>query len=132
MIWFERLYLATLPIGLIRVAIMSFATRGAVWLTSLLVSALLLGLPLLLALGVSRKRSGIAKWVLTAFLFIWLAAILASILSRGARSLSPEALIVVAMQAGALGLLFTASARKWLAIPTEKKPSLPALRETFE
>jgi hypothetical protein len=130
-IWFEWLYLATIPVGLLRTVI-SATTRGADWPSSLIVPALVVAIPLLFALRVSRRRSNIAKWLLTAWFAIWLVAIVASIASSGARSLSPESFIIVAIQTVALGLLFTASARAWLAGRKSALPARPRLKSIFE
>ena len=130
-VWFEGLYLATIPVGLIAIAV-NATERGADWRSSLLMPALVLVAPLLVALRVSRGRSNFAKWLLAAWFAMWLAAVLVSTLLRGAQDLSVEPVVVIALQAAGLGLLFTASARAWLAGGKGAPSAGPVLKGLFE
>lgn len=129
-LWFEWLYLATIPVGLLRIAIAA-TERGADWPLSLPMPVLVLAIPLLLALRVSRRRSGLARWMLTGWFAIWMAAVSVAAVASGGDNLSGESLIVIALQAAGIGLLFTPSARAWLARRSEAVAA-PKLKGIFE
>ena len=114
--WFERLSLGAILISLIPMyqflePMRIGAVSPLVMMTAVVIS---LGLPLLLTLLVSRKRSNVAKWayvVLMAFGFIAFARLL---LTVGAADLDYVGAAVAALQAASVGLLFAGSARAWL------------------
>ena len=114
-VWFERLYIASLAIAAAVVA-MGWDSTGRIP-TIVLLAGIALGLllPLVLVLLVSRRRSGIAKWVLVALFLLGLAANLATYDPGKSLRLDITALLTTAMQMLALALLFTAPARAWLA-----------------
>ncbi|MDQ4087622.1 MAG: hypothetical protein M3177_06405 [Pseudomonadota bacterium] len=113
---FERLFLGSLVLGVAQAALgwPALKERGspAEILALLGLSLFILGA---LTLLVSRGRSRPAKWLLTLLLLIGLPSVLVSFL-RGTLIGSPLlALVQAALQAGAVALLFTGSARAWLA-----------------
>jgi hypothetical protein len=125
-IWFERLYLGSLAVS-VAIMTMGWDATGQIPLVYLL-PALFLGLvlPVILVLLVSRRRSRIAKWVLIALFAIGLASNVAGYNSSDL-TLDIAALVLTAMQMLAIALLFTASARAWLA-----GQSMPPPGPTFE
>jgi hypothetical protein len=132
-VWFERLYIASLVIPMVLLAAVAaqgwdLIRTGAVPL-GFLVGGLALGfvLPLALVLLVSHRRSVVAKWLLIAVFAIEAIATVPDYRSGNDLDLSLVALIVTAMQAVAILRLFSGSARAWLA----GRPG-PELGQTFE
>ncbi len=113
---FERLFLGSLVLGLAQATLGWPALKDRGSPAEILA---LLGLSLFilaaLTLLVSRGRSRAAKWLLTLLLLIGLPSVLVSFL-RGTLVGSPLiALAQAALQAAAVTLLFTSSAKAWLA-----------------
>jgi hypothetical protein len=132
-LWFERLYLASLALTLAIVARAWEAIRAGVIPPTTLLFGLgfAIGLPLVLTLLVSRRRSVVAKWVLVAIFTIGLIANGLTYRPGARLTLLLVALSLIAMQAIAVALLFMPSARAWLG--RKNAPAAEAeLRETFD
>ena len=130
---FEALFLASLAGAVVRVAIAwsRMTEQGTIHLI-LAVLFFSLVLNLTLVLFVSRRRSRVAKWILILLFLIGLTSYL-RLLETGVRDLDDWAEIGLGLvQALGLALLFTPSARAWLAPPRESPPSAAALERTFE
>jgi hypothetical protein len=131
--WFERLFLTSLAGAVARVAIV--LSPSTEWrLTSLILTVLLVSvlLNLTLVLFVSRRRSQIAKWILTGLFLIGLTSYL-GFFEAGILHFEDWAEIAVSLVQGvALGLLFTPSARAWMAAPRSEPRSAETLGRTFE
>ncbi len=120
--WFERLYIGSLAIA---VAVMAagWDSVGEVP-TLVMLAGIVLGvlLPVGLVLLVSRMRSRIAQWVLIALFAIGLASN-ATIYDPGVNwGVDMVVLVTTAMQMLAVALLFTRSARAWMARKDEAAP----------
>ena len=127
--WFERLFLAALLVGLLPQAA-NWKETLAKWSPAIILSGLtvLIGLPMLLVLLISRKRSNGAKRALAVFFAIAIPSDVASLFdSSRTSSWRLTMLTVLVMEGAAIALLFSRSARAWL---TGKPGS--ELRRTFE
>jgi hypothetical protein len=131
-IWFERLFLASLAGAVARVAIaLSQSTEwglSPLILTVLLVSVVL---NLTLVLLVSRRRSQLARSILVALFLIGLTTYLGFLEASNLHFEDWAEIAGSLVQGAALGLLFTPSARAWLATNPEAR-SAQALGPTFE
>ena len=111
---FERLYLATLALGLIQIAASWRAERAmasAVFLIFVLtVSNILL---LAMILFTSRGRSNVAKWLLVIGTLGGLPFYVKGLLSGASYGFPVISWLQAAMQLIALGLLFTPASRSW-------------------
>lgn len=113
---FERMFLASVAIGAAQTwlgweELRERAGAGEVLALLGLTFATLVGLVLLVSVGRSRP----AKWVLVILCAIGLPMIVASYERGSIVGSLPLALVQAALQVGSLALLFTPSARKWLA-----------------
>ena len=131
-IWFERLFLATLLIGLVHSAATwneSVAIASPAFV--LAVQAFSIAVVLTLTLLVSRKRSNVAKWINVALFAVGLVGIVHLVATE---KLLGSMLVTIAqtlMQGAGIALLFTASARAWLG--RKDAPATEAeLRQTFD
>jgi hypothetical protein len=131
-IWFERLFLASLLISFVQLAVTWRAIAGfAPPLLVLIVAVVLFGLYLVLTFLVSRKGIAFAKWLLIFLFILGLRPAIDMIQTGRLTGWEIVSVVTTAIQAIALGFLFTASARAWLG----RKGSPPAdgkLRETFD
>ena len=132
-IWFERLYLATLALSLLVSALDWEGTaQGVGTAGAIAIMAVVAIVNVVLVLLVSRRRSRTVKWILAVISF--LAAIgLIGYLQAGLESPRDQidfALILV--QVCAIALLFTPSARAWLAAPRQDPRTAEVLERTFE
>ncbi|QAY75958.1 hypothetical protein [Sphingosinicella sp. BN140058] len=118
---FERLFLASLAIGLVQAwlgwdALVGRAAADGHGLGMVLT---LLGLTFFtlagLALLVSRGRQASAKWVLTLLCALGLPLVLASLRRGSIVGSHPLALVQAGLQVASLLPLFTGEARRWLA-----------------
>ena len=133
-IWFERLLLASLLGPLLHAAASWEGIRTGVVPMRVVVVTLLLSvvIPFLLTLRISRSRSSIAKWTLVVLFAIGMPGWLLSLVSNAAPGLLfAIGLATAALQAAAIALLFTASARAWLS-RSDMLNSPQALRRTFD
>jgi hypothetical protein len=130
---FEWLFLASLASAVVRVGIAwsQSVMQGPIQLVlGVLFFSLVLNLTLVLF--VSRRRSRIAKWILVALFLIGLTSYL-RFLVTGVRSFDDWAEIGLGLvQALGIAMLFTTSAREWLAPPRAVPPSVAALGRTFK
>jgi hypothetical protein len=115
-IWFERLYIGSLAVSVAIMVVGWDAVRSGAIPPFYLVAGLFVGLvlPVILVLLVSRRRSGIAKWILFMLFAVGLAANVATYRPGMNWRVDLAALLITGMQIAAIGLLFTASARTWL------------------
>ena len=115
-IWFELLSIGAILISLIPMYQFLETMRNGAVSTPGVVGAVLvsLGLPLLLTLLVSRKRSNIAKWIYVLLMAVGFIAIARVLLTVGTADLDYVGAAVTVLQAVTVGLLFTGSARAWL------------------
>jgi hypothetical protein len=130
---FELLYLASLASAVFRVAI-AWSRTSAEGPIHMILAVLFFSLVLNLALVlfVSRRRSRVAKWILVALFLFGLTSYL-RFLETGVRSFDDWAETGLGLvQALGIGLLFTPSARAWLAAPRARPPSAETLGRTFE
>lgn len=114
---FERLFLGSIVLSTVQLALQANERIGGIGpVTQFIVGAGVILLSVILVLLVSRRRSGIARWVLAA---ITVAAVAteAFYLASGAGidGISAIGTVVVLMQAAAVGFLFTGDARDWFA-----------------
>ena len=132
-ILFEALFLASLASAVVRVAIAwSRMTEQGTLHLILAVLFFSIVLNLTLVLFVSRRRSQVAKWILVGLFLIGLTSYL-RLLETGVRDFDDWSEIGLGLvQALGLALLFTPSARAWLAPPGDRPPSAEALGRTFE
>ncbi len=120
-LWFERIFLASLALGLLQAWLgrAELAARAAARGDGAASVPLLLALTFFtlgaLALLVSRGRIGWAKWLLVALCAIGLPLVWASFAAGTIVGSVPLAALQAALQAGSLLLLFTGEARGWLA-----------------
>jgi hypothetical protein len=113
---FERLFLFSLLLGIAQACLgwEMLAARGrpSEMLALVALSIFTLGA---LALLVSRGRSRSAKWVLSLLLAMGLPLFLISLARGTLIGLTALAVVQAALQAAAVALLFTGSAREWLS-----------------
>ena len=127
---FEWLYLFTLVLGLFQATVMwdeiTVTTSPAMVLT---IQGITLAVVLALVLWVSRGRSNVAKWINVALFLLGLPGIV--ILYSGGLLLGWHVIsaLQTLLQALALSLLFTPSARDWLG---RRNGSRDDLKNTFE
>ena len=115
-VWFERLSLGSLALGLANSFLNWDEVVGTGPLSLLLVIMVLsLSLALLLVLGVSRWRSRLAKWILVTLTVSGFAMNFANFGGAGFEIWKPLDFVVAGLQLIAVGLLFTGPARTWLA-----------------
>jgi hypothetical protein len=120
-LWFERVFLASLALGLVQAWIgwAELVGRAAGEGEGPGSVAALLGLTFFtmgaLALLVSRGRTGWARWLLVALCLIGLPLMWGSFEAGRIVGSTALAAAQAAMQAGSLVLLFTKGARAWLA-----------------
>lgn len=130
---FELLYIASLVSAVARVGIAwsQTVTQGAIQLIlGVLFFSLVLNLTLVLF--VSRRRSRVAKWILVILFLFGLTSYLRFAVT-GVQSLDEWAEIGLGLaQAIGIGMLFTPSAREWLAAPRSEPRSADAFVRTFE
>jgi hypothetical protein len=130
---FERLFLGSMALTLIYTigtwndTPIPFAT----WIAVVAV-IIVLGLNLLLILLVSRRRSRIAKWVLTVFYLLSAPTAVWAWISEPGTGWPLMDAVLLAMQGWGLALTFTPSARAWLKEKVGGPPSLETLERTFE
>lgn len=130
---FEWLFIASFVSAVVRVGIAwsRAPEQGPVHMI-LAVLLFTLVLNLTLVLFVSRRRSRVAKWILILLFLIGLTTYL-RFLETGVRNMEDLAEIGLGLvQALGIALLFTPSARAWLAPPRASPPSAAALERTFE
>jgi hypothetical protein len=130
-IWFERLYVASLLISLFTIGPV-FRAVGLGSLPPLTLMVIVLfafGLPLLLALLTSRRRSNIAKWLFVIVVGLGTALAIYDGVDSGAWKWSVPGILIWALQIAAVALLFAPSARAWL---TSKAEPAPQLEQTFD
>ena len=131
-LWFERASLAAVTIGVLNVltaneiGLLLNGAEDAGAATVLFGSVFVV---LALVYRVSRWRSRFAKWILIVFTFILLLGSAPLLLTRMDLARALVGLAVCAIQLGALALLFTPSARAWLA-GDSRSPEM--LERTFE
>jgi NADH:ubiquinone oxidoreductase subunit K len=132
-LWFETLYLGSLAIAVVKIAVEWRETRAALpthFILAVLAFSLILTTALVLL--VSRRRSRVAKWVMAVLYALGLTAYL-PIFRTGVDSAGTAADIGLGvMQVAALVLLFSPSARAWLSAEREADASAGALERTFE
>jgi hypothetical protein len=132
-LWFERIWLGALALSLI-VAVLDWrgTSEGVGTVAAIATLAALATITILLVLLVSRRRNGTAKWVLAVIALLAAAGIAnnVSVGSNSPRDLTDLALELV--QVAATSLLFTSSARAWLAAPHTTPKSAEKLERTFE
>ena len=130
---FEWLFIASLVSAVVRVGIAwsQTVTQGPIQLIlGVLFFSLVLNMTLVLF--VSRRRSRVAKWILVALFLFGLTSYL-QFLVTGLQSFDDWAEIGLGLvQAVGIGMLFTPSAREWLAPPRAGPPSAAVLGRTFE
>lgn len=130
---FERLWFGSLAVSLVKIAATS--DEAAVEISAHYVAAvvaLTLVVTVALIFLISRRRSRIAKWALTALFALGLAAYL-PLLQDGIDSAATLVEVLLAIvQAVALGCLFTPSARAWFDAARDGTPAIDALERTFE
>ncbi len=130
---FEWLFLASLASAVVRVGIAwsRMTEQGTIHLI-LAVLFFSVVLNLTLVLFVSRRRSQVAKWILVGLFLIGLTSYL-RLLETGVRDFDDWSEIGLGLvQALGIGLLFTPSARAWLAAPERGALSAAALGRAFE
>ena len=131
-IWFELLYLGSLVVGVVRLAFnwdeVVVASEETLTL-GVLVFALAINLALILF--VSRRRSRIAVWLLVVLFLFGLSSYVPLIWTPLVVEDVVDILLGLA-QVLAIALLFSPSARAWLAAPNAPMPSAAALERTFE
>jgi hypothetical protein len=131
-VWFERLYLGSLLIGLVQAVVeWEDSIREVPPAVVLAIDAFVFGLGITLTLLVSRKRSNVAKWVNVLLFALYLPLLLYAVVTEPSNVWTPVGFVETSMQATGLGLLFTASARAWLTSKAEQLPSGAALEQTF-
>ena len=112
--WFERIYIATLLLGVLQswLAWPELVTlRGPVFL--LITQFLTFGVMITLMLLTSRRRSSFAKWIMIGLFVVGMPMVVKQA-SEELLSANPLiAFIQVAGQLAAYGLLFTPAARRW-------------------
>lgn len=133
-VWFEGLFLGSIAAGLMRAVLtweesVAISSPGFV----LWIYGFVMGLLFLLYFLITRRRSKVAKWVLTIFYVVGSLMALPGQIAGLRGGLDFDLLFGLGMalvQGAATGLLFTPSARAWFAA----KPELDAdpLRRTFE
>ncbi len=129
-VWFERLYLGSLLIGVVQSVIgwkdaIALASPAFLLTVQAVVFAFLVGLILL----VSRERSNVAKWINVVLFVLGLPVIVSLLVTEKQVGSALLAIVQTLMQGIGLGLLFTASARAWLG----RTPGAEAeLRTTFD
>ena len=132
-VWFERLYLASIVISLFTVGpILRAVGIGSLSpLTVILIVLFSFGLPLLLALLTSRRRSNTAKWLFVILVGLGTALAIFDAVDSGAWNWSALGILIWVLQIAAVALLFAPSARAWLS--RKNAPAAEAdLRETFD
>jgi len=130
---FERLFLGALLIGAIHSAakwdeLVAMASPAFV----LAVQVLTFGLVLLLVLLVSRKRSNIAKWINVGLFVLGLPMLGAQFRSGLALGWPLVTIGQSVIQAIALALLFSPSARDWLNSGRARQKAAQELEQTFD
>lgn len=114
-VWFERLMLVTLALGLLHGVLLVPTSRFGVGpalaliVPSIVVFALFVSLTLL----VSRRRSSVAKWLLIALMALVLAISIRQLVSSLFFGILVITLAQTLGQFLALALLFTSTSRRW-------------------
>jgi len=122
-VWFERLCIATLVLGVINSwlsweqLVLFGASSAFVILIQLSVAGIIMGLVLL----VSRSRSNIAKWVFAVFFALGLLITISNEIGDDLPSIGIIGYAQTTMQFIALVLLFRPASRRWLS-----KENLPS------
>jgi hypothetical protein len=121
--WFEGLIFASLAVGVVQVLI---ALKGNVppSIETLLFG---FGLPILLTLLVSRRRSKAAMWVSIGLFVLGIPLMLLIIASGRFRGSVPIAAVQTILQLVAYAFLFMPDAWDWL----NRRVPLPSLKDTF-
>jgi hypothetical protein len=131
-VWFERVSLVAVTIGVLNVLTVTEIGLVMNGTDDVNAAAVLFGsliVTLALIFRVSRWRSRAAKWILIMFTLMLLVGNAPVLLTRTDSVAMLVGLAVGAIQLGALALLFTPSARAWLAgDPRPRK----MLERTFE
>ena len=127
-IGFERLNIATILLGIVQSwmswdAMVKATPPIMVLIVQSFTVALLLGLTLL----VSRRRSKVAMWIFIIFFVLGIPVMIAQIASGMFDGSFWLIAVQTLVQAAALGLLFTPSARDWM----NRRMDGEGLRETF-
>lgn len=133
--WFERIYFATLAIGLINLLVHYNALKLTLGNTGgqmgfVFVSFLVgIAISLMFWYLVARRASNIAKWFLVVLVVIGVIGLPGSFAMAGTLGTTYVAIGALAtlLQAIATGLLFTPESRRWFA-----SKGAPAGPETFE
>ncbi len=131
-IWFERLYLASFVLSLFTIGPV-FRAVGVGFvapLTLIFIVLFAFGLPLLLALLTSRRRSNIAKWLFVILMGLGTALAIFAGVNSGAWNWTVLGILIWALQIAAVVLLFAPSARAWLT--SKALPDPARLEGTFE
>jgi hypothetical protein len=131
-VWFEWLCIASLLISLFTVGPV-FRAVGVGALPPLALIFIVLfafGLPLLLALLTSRRRSNIAKWLFVILVSFATALAIYDGLDSGAWNWSLLGIVIWVLQLVTVALLFAPSAREWLT--SKPLPDPDQLEQTFD
>jgi hypothetical protein len=114
--WFERLFLATLAIGLFQAG---YAWQGETTTSSvpfvLFVTIAVFLIILVLILLVSRKRNRVAMWILVAFFVIGIPAFYKVLTSGQFFGVASISVFQTILELIALIFLFTPTSRAWLS-----------------
>lgn len=133
--WFERIYFATLAIGLVNLLVHFGKLREVMGNTGGTIGIMLtsfavgIGISLLFWYLVARRASNIAKWFLVVLVVIGLLGLPGGFAMTGTLGVTYVAIgaLSTLLQATATGLLFTSESRRWFA-----SKGAPAQPETFE
>lgn len=133
--WFERIYFATLAIGLINLLVHYGTLRDVMGnnggTMGLVMVSFLAGIAISLLFWylVARRASNIAKWFLVVLVVIGLVGLPGGFAMTGTLGVAYVAIgaLSTLLQAVATGLLFTPESRRWFA-----SKGAPAGPETFE
>jgi hypothetical protein len=130
-LWFERISLAAVIAGMVNGLTAGLVMNEADNLGAAVVSLGSLIVTSALIFRVSRRRSRAAKWILIIFTLMLVVGNAPVLLTRADSGAILVGLAIDAIQLGALTLLFTHSARVWLARDPNARPQ-DKLRRTFE
>ncbi|HYA73775.1 MAG TPA: hypothetical protein VEF36_11525 [Roseiarcus sp.] len=114
-ILFEILYVLALLLGVAQDVIgWRELTEAAPTHYTLLMQSFALLVTIFLILGVARRRSRLAKWLLLVMFAAWLGGMYFSLKSGMFFGSKLLASVQIVLQLGALALLFTPASRSWL------------------
>ena len=132
-VWFERLYLGSLVMGLVDDFVYWDGSFAIVYARRFLpLQCFKFGLLVLLCLLVSRRRSNAAKWAIVIVFAASLSFFILDLISGVLSGSSVAAIGETLLESIALGLLLTESAKDWLARRPVRLSTEASLKHTFE